>query len=407
MIVLEATVFVLMVVLLSLIVSKASAEEGPPDTPGEMTIDDAAAVLDKDAEVENLVYGDYDEYGNLIEGKKRKRDDDEDGDEDEDKTDKGGEGEQDDEETDDEEEEDDEETDKPEDSEEGAEETEADEKDVGPVTLEQLAEAAGETVEQMVETLQHTFQIDGEPHTATLKDILKGYGLESSFTKKNEAFRKRESEFDRAHQDTVGKFQQYYAQVETRFAEAEAVLTNALGGQDLKEMKETDPATWAVRTQELNEQLKQVETGRKKLSEEHQEQFGKHLEERRSIEAGKLFEKVEGWGREKLDQATRVWQGLGFGDDEAMMFIDSRLLIAGLELHDLRAENKALKGEKEQSRQALRKLKKEVPRLQKPGGKKKSPTNRARGRYGSAMKELRKTGNLRDAAEAYGARQDL
>ncbi len=85
------------------------------------------------------------------------------------------------------------------------------------------------------------------------------------------------------------------------------------------------------------------------------------------IESQRLRETVSDWGEEKASTVRKTMQTLGYSNEELGQVYDSRLIVGALELHALRAENAALKADKAKAADAVKRVKKDVPVMVRPG----------------------------------------
>jgi hypothetical protein len=97
-------------------------------------------------------------------------------------------------------------------------------------------------------------------------------------------------------------------------------------------------------------------------------------------------------------QAWETITSLGYTPDEAKQIFDHRMIVGALELHRLREENAALRAQKDQAEQSVRRVKKKVAPMQKPG-KRRTGGGVKRDQLSSLRKRAAKSGSVGDAAK--------
>ena len=224
-------------------------------------------------------------------------------------------------------------------------------------TVADLAEALELSPEDVLTTLKHKV---GESELS-LADIVSNYDGKARITEQQEAYRQFSAERTvqlEAHTRQATLVAGYIGQIRTG-------LTEALSSPEMAALRSTDPAEWAAKTQEINNQVAGIDASLTQMAGEYDNFMTTQQREFFASEAKILGAEVEGWNEGMLGDAVETIKSLGFTEAEIVQIGDSRLVKAALELRSLRAE-KAANGE---AAKVAKQVKKKVPKMLQPGAK--------------------------------------
>lgn len=279
-------------------------------------------------------------------------------------------------------------------------EDKADANEVKLETLEELAEATGLPLDQLLNIKART-KVDGEEKAIPLSEIVKSYQLEGHVNKKSMelAEQRKAFEADREKQSV---------ELTNRLKEAEALSTHLeqnllaeYNAIDWTALRNTDPAEFAARKQEYNERYAQIQGLKQRALFEtqrlYQEQANKQSEEFKKIietESARLVESIPEWKDEAKAKAGKAeikdyLKSMGFNDQEIGSIYDHRhvKLIRNAMLY----EKASKKVNIEQKKVA------NLPKVLKAGTQ-PNKGDAQREKEKEHLARLRKSGRLEDAA---------
>lgn len=283
------------------------------------------------------------------------------------------------------------------------EQQESDDADTGqPIeTLSELAEAIEFDIDELKESLTHTFNAAGEEVTVTLAELEKGYQRDADYrrgTAENAEYRRA------AEQDYVARMQQFDQEHQFMAAHLNAleqVQQSRLNDPHLAALRESNTAEWNARRTEIGEEIGRIQQLRNELIQRYDTFSTQQKIDLRNREAQALRDAMPGFDSDDAALARRTMESLGFNEQEVKSTFDHRVVMAVMELANLRDEVAALRQEKSKALDTAKRVKKTVPRLQKPG-KQSSPAAQKRriGRDALAKAKARakKSGSVKDAA---------
>lgn len=264
-------------------------------------------------------------------------------------------------------------------------------------TLSQLAEALELDVDELSATLKHKFKAAGEEVEVTFAELVKGYQKDADYRRSTarlaEERRALEQQTRQRNEDYV-RSQHVAAQ---QIGLAEQLFTNMLNSPQLAALRESDPAEWAARRDELGQTVQWIQQQRQQAAAAYNDWHAKNLAELRDREMKALREAVPDWGENQRLEVRKTLGDLGYSDDEVAGLFDSRLIRGALELSTLRAENQKLKDRIAKAEASAKRVKKELPKFQKPG-KQRSQSPVKRTNLQKLRGRLRQSGDVRDAA---------
>lgn len=283
------------------------------------------------------------------------------------------------------------------------EQTDADSEDTDdPIeTLAELAEAIEFPVEDMKDALTHTFRAAGEEVTVTLSELEKGYQRDADYRRgtAENAEHKRIVEAEYAKQ--MQQYQDQHQFLATHFNAMEQMLTMKLNDPQLAALRDSNTAEWNARRTEIGEEIGSVQHARAQAMQQYDQFVQQQKMELKQRQTQLLMDKIPGFDSTDANVVRTTMESLGFNTDEIKEVFDHRLVVGVMELANLRDEVEGLRQEKANAKDAVRRVKKNVPKLQKPGKQVSQSKQRKtihRDQLAKAKARAKKSGNLHDAA---------
>lgn len=281
-----------------------------------------------------------------------------------------------------------------------AEADDADTDDIPIETLAQLAEALDTPVEDLAATLSHSFKAAGEDVTVTLAELESGYQKDADYRRSTAKLATDRRDFDVIVGNRMQQFDSHNAGLSQMMNVAEQIVSAEMGTPRMQEMRQEDPAEWAARRDEIGQRLGLLRQARDQAAAAYSNFTVGTKTEVRDRELAALAESGD-WGENQRLTARKVMTDLGFTDMEVGQVVDSRMVRGALELNSLRTEVAALRAQVAKAEDTAKRVKKDVPRMQKPGKQvsQRSRTNKVDKRRATALRgRLKKSGRVEDAA---------
>ena len=112
-----------------------------------------------------------------------------------------------------------------------------------------------------------------------------------------------------------------------------------------------------------------------------------------------LRQAIPDFGESHKATSRELMKSIGYSDQEVGQIFDHRLVMASLELAALRNTVATLEAEKAKATDAVKRVKKEIPKLQKPSKQRSaSPQGIQRDQLSRLQKRAAKSGRVEDAA---------
>lgn len=244
-----------------------------------------------------------------------------------------------------------------------------------------------------------TFRVKaaGEEREVTLDQLIEGYQLGADYTKKTQTLseQRRAVEAERSKIDEANKVRDQYAQ---RLQMMEQFLSQQTKGENLDALKESDPIGYAVKVaeqQQRKEQLAVLKAEQQRIAQQQQAEHSEKLQSHIAQESQKLSSSIPGYADPKSGDQIRkdirdYAKSIGWTDQELANVYDSR---AVLSLYHGMRYAALQKGKPEVSKKVQ-----EAPRMMKSGV---SAPRDNQEQHKKAAAQLRKTGKIRDAANAF------
>jgi hypothetical protein len=245
------------------------------------------------------------------------------------------------------------------------------------------------------DTEQYTFEVvvNGEKKTVDAEELVKGYQLQSDYSRKTAALAEERNAFTEEQQAVQAERTRYAGLLDKMEAALESTMPKP---EDLEKLRSSNPGEYAARKADLQEhqnKLQQVKAEKQAVYEKQMEDDFKAYQKYVGEERVKLHEVLPEWkdpavAKKEQDAIVTYAKSMGFTEQEISQVADHRNILM------LR---KAMQFDKLQGKKPLvRKKTKRVPVL-KPGAKK--PAKRKTKEAQRTREKLTKTGSVLDAAD--------
>lgn len=273
-------------------------------------------------------------------------------------------------------------------------------------TLNELAEATGMELDDFLKSIKATTKVQGEQSEVNLADLIKGYQLESDYTRKNEAFLKLKSEWESERALKQAELNAEFQKAGQAFRVAQQELMREFHGIDWEQLKANDPQQYLIQRQQFGERqasldrnIQQATIEAQQVSRQQQAQMDAKKAEQLKQEDELLLAALPSWSdaETRKTESTKVGEYLaksGFSPEEVAGVTDHRLIVLA---------TKAMQSEKaaKQSDLAMKKVKK-TPALVKPNARQN--VNSAQQKVSALRKQVKKSGKVDDVAALLLAR---
>jgi len=255
-----------------------------------------------------------------------------------------------------------------------------------------------EEQEQVEEKPRYKVKASGEEIEVTLDDLIKGYQREADYTKKTQTLAEQRKQVE-AERQVIEQAKSQRDQYQERLGMIESALKTYAPQENLEALKETDPIGYAVKVAEQTQrekQLQAVQMERARIAQQQQAEQSQNLNSHLAVEAQKLAEAIPEYADEQKSVQVKkdirdYARKIGWSDEELASVYDSR---AVLTLY------RAMQYEKLMGNKAgVTKKVNEAPKMLKPGVSRQTDVNSEQTK--KAMNQLKRTGNVRDAANAF------
>lgn len=255
-----------------------------------------------------------------------------------------------------------------------------------------------EEQEQVEEKPRYKVKASGEEIEVTLDDLIKGYQREADYTKKTQTLAEQRKQVE-AERQVIEQAKLQRDQYQERLGMIESALKTYAPQENLEALKETDPIGYAVKVAEQTQrekQLQAVQMERARIAQQQQAEQSQNLNSHLAVEAQKLAEAIPEYADEQKSVQVKkdirdYARKIGWSDEELASVYDSR---AVLTLY------RAMQYEKLMGNKAgVTKKVNEAPKMLKPGVSRQTDVNSEQTK--KAMNQLKRTGKVRDAANAF------
>jgi hypothetical protein len=272
----------------------------------------------------------------------------------------------------------------------------------------QLAEATGMELDEFLGSVNVSTRVDGVEGSVTLAQLVKGHQLESSFTRKNQAWIEEKAASETKLESERSKLTDHFALATTAFQLAQEQLMSDFQGVNWDQLQQSNPAEWQVKRQQFGERQARLNQAKDQSTQQIAAAVEKQDAETAVAndaalqrEHAVLLEKVPTWNDEtvRTKEATEVaefLQSVGYAESEISELKDHKLILLA----------RAAMGQQGPSKKKLALAKKKVnsvPKLVKPGSSRPQSTG-ATSVAAKATAKAKRSGDTDDVAQALIAR---
>ena len=261
--------------------------------------------------------------------------------------------------------------------------------------------------ETTTENEQELFDItvNGKVQKVSLNELKEGYSKGSDYTKKTMELGEQRRSLD-SELDAISKDKQAVKQMREEYAQKLQVVEQNLQTDeniDWVTLAQTDPTDYAVKKAEYDRKKElqlQVQQEKQKLAQEQRKEqeriYQKHIENER----GKLIEVMPIFGDQKkapklMKDISEFAMKQGYTEQEVSMVVDHRAVRT---LHDAMKYNQLLEKKNLQGKKV-----KPISRVVSSEGKNNTRSTDKQVRVNDRMKQLKKSGNVKDAEKLLSA----
>ena len=245
-----------------------------------------------------------------------------------------------------------------------------------------------------------TFKVKaaGEEREVTLEQLIEGYQLGQDYTKKTQKLSedKRAVEAERTKIEEANQLRDQYAQ---RLKMMESFLNQQNQGENLEALKEVDPIGYAVKVAEQAQREKQLavlQQEQQRIAQQQQAEQSERLQSHLAEESQKLTTAIPGYGNPKEGDQIRkdirdYAKSIGWSDQELAGLYDSRAVLSlyhGMKYAKLQS-----------NKPSITKKVEAAPKMMKAGTSAPRDSNSEQRK--NTMAQLKRTGKVRDAANAF------
>jgi hypothetical protein len=264
---------------------------------------------------------------------------------------------------------------------------------------EQYDSEDSEEAEQEVEQPRYRVKVDGQESEVSLDELVKGYQREADYTKKTQTLAEQRKAVE-AERQTVEQAKQLRDTYAQRLQIIEQALRSQTQGENLDELKETDPIGYAVKVAERSENEKRlyaIRAEQARIAQMQQSEQAQQLSQVVSQEADKLSKVLPEYADpqkgETIRKSIRSYaESVGFSADELSKVYDSR---AVLTLYKAMQYDKLMQNKGEVNKKVSQAPKMLRPGVGKPQGSLEAEkTKRLR-------QQFKQSGKVSDAAKLF------
>ena len=226
----------------------------------------------------------------------------------------------------------------------------------------------------------------------------KGYQKDADYRRSTAKLAEDRKDAEGQYANRMQAFNQQQHMAAFSFQTAEQIVAAELETPALAELRERDPAEWTARRDEIGQRLNYLRGQRQQAAAAYEQFTNTNLAQLRATEEASLLKAIPDFGKPHRAIARDLMSTLGYDGREIANVFDHRVIQGALELAALRVEVAELRQLKGDAANVVKRVKKDVPRLAKPGKQK----SRAKGIKRTNVQRLRqrakKSGKIDDAA---------
>ena len=264
---------------------------------------------------------------------------------------------------------------------------------------EQYDSEDSEEADQEVEQPRYRVKVDGQESEVSLDELVKGYQREADYTKKTQTLAEQRKAVE-AERQTVEQAKQLRDTYAQRLQIIEQALRSQTQGENLDELKETDPIGYAVKVAERSENEKRlyaIRAEQARIAQMQQSEQAQQLSQVVSQEADKLSKVLPEYADpqkgETIRKSIRSYaESVGFSADELSKVYDSR---AVLTLYKAMQYDKLM-----QNKGEVNKKLNQAPKMLRPGVGKPQGSLEAE-KTKRLRQQFKQSGKVSDAAKLF------
>ena len=261
--------------------------------------------------------------------------------------------------------------------------------------------------ETTTENEQELFDItvNGKSQRVSLDELKEGYSKGSDYTKKTMELSSQRRSLD-SELDAVSKDKEAVKQMRDEYAQKLQVVEQNLQTDDNIDwvtLAQTDPTNYAVKKAEYDRKKEQqlyIQQEKQKLAQEQRKEQERIYQNHIENERGKLIEVMPIFGDQKkapklMKDISEFAMKQGYTEQEVSMVVDHRAVRT---LHDAMKYNQLLEKKNLQGKKV-----KPISRVVSSEGKNNTRSTDKQLRVNDRMKQLKKSGNVKDAQKVLSA----
>ena len=261
--------------------------------------------------------------------------------------------------------------------------------------------------ETTTENEQELFDItvNGKSQRVSLDELKEGYSKGSDYTKKTMELSNQRRSLD-SELDAVSKDKEAVKQMRDEYAQKLQVVEQNLQTDDNIDwvtLAQTDPTDYAVKKAEYDRKKEQqlyIQQEKQKLAQEQRKEQERIYQNHIENERGKLIEVMPIFGDQKkapklMKDISEFAMKQGYTEQEVSMVVDHRAVRT---LHDAMKYNQLLEKKNLQGKKV-----KPISRVVSSEGKNNTRSTDKQLRVNDRMKQLKKSGNVKDAQKVLSA----
>lgn len=264
-------------------------------------------------------------------------------------------------------------------------------------SLADVAEALGQPLDAVLDTLKATVKADGEESVVTLRELISGYQKDADYRHKTSQLAEERRGFEGTKQQELTNLQNQHLVLGKIVKDLESMVFADVNTAELERLRFENPAEYVIRRQDIADRqqrfqniMQQGANGwaqtQQELTQTQQKQMGDMLAREREA----LSQRIPNWSDTDRENLAKYLGGsYGYSNDEIGQLIDHRAVDIA---------RKAMLYDQQQTKateltQKVRKL----PKLQK-AAKAAGPVNVQKTAVRQAKQRFRSTGSVKDAA---------
>ena len=255
-------------------------------------------------------------------------------------------------------------------------EEESEEESLPPLeTVAELSEALDTTPEEFLATIKHTVTTPDGEKEITLSELAKSYMREGDYTKKTQEVSTQRDQLEQARQAQIQEFQKGASELASTMDHVVGLLHGELESPDLLRLKagDSDERVTAMEQETaIQKQIADMGNVRAEAGARYDQFMGAQKEAFAHEQLQILQRDIEGFDQGNLETAVRAFHEMGFQNHELQHLMDARLIKTALLMNHLQSKNTELQAIVDKGEKDVKKIKKRVPKLTKPGKNGKS-----------------------------------